>query len=272
MNREAAKNLQERLVWCKIEHRREPTISSRKGRPVILIIAENIVKRYGAETALDHVNIAVKQGEIACIIGPNGSGKSTLLSVMAGLLRPDGGTVYYQGKAFSENRGALRQIGFVPQQDSLFADLSVKDNLSFWAAASNVPLSRALNLAVVQQLELGPMLRKRVKHLSGGMRRRVAIAAALVSEPLLLILDEPFAGLDLFHKSQLTQRLRQLRESGVTIIYTSHNADEIVLLSDTMYLLHKGKIALHKAVCTLPVEQAALNEYLLNLVRGESAQ
>ncbi|WRS28778.1 ABC transporter ATP-binding protein [Oscillospiraceae bacterium MB08-C2-2] len=215
------------------------------------------------------MELSVGQREIACIVGPNGSGKSTLLSILAGLLRPDSGRVLFGGKPLKPI-GSGRQIGFVPQKDSLFEELTVADNLAFWSAAAKVSLREALARPSVTQLELKPMLKKRVGALSGGMRQRISLAVGLLANPTLLILDEPFAGLDLFFKRQLITHLTELRKDGVTILYTSHNADEIAALCDRVFLLMNGKIALTRTLDTLPSSAQALNQYIYTFITGET--
>jgi len=237
-----------------------------------LITATNLVKTYKRETVLNHVSLSVQQGSATCVIGPNGSGKSTLLGILSGLLRADSGEVLFQGKPLAGQSALLRQIGFVPQQDSLFADLTVRDNLSFWAAAAHSSLARGLAIPAVAALGVKDMLRKPVEKLSGGMRRRTAIAAALLADPRLLILDEPFTGLDLSFKQELAQQLLLLKQGGITILYTSHNADEILPLSDTVCLLNGGRIALQASSESLPQDQGDLTHYLLLLIRGENAK
>ncbi|GHU50155.1 hypothetical protein AGMMS49975_00580 [Clostridia bacterium] len=193
-----------------------------------MIKAENITKKYGATKVLNDISFNIQKGECVCIIGRNGCGKSTLLNIVAGITRADSGSVSVSEK-----------IGYAPQDDILFADLSVSDNLKFWAAASGNKVDKT----VTQNLGLSEFLRKRVKTLSGGMRRRVSVAISVLANPEVLILDEPFAGLDIFYKKELSAYIRQLNESGKTIIYTSHSYDEIEGTAGRLLLIKNGGIA-----------------------------
>ena len=170
------------------------------------------------------------------MIGRNGSGKSTLLAIMAGLLKPDSGTVQMNGSPLSAAR-----IGYVPQQDSLFEELTVKDNILFRAAGANLSARKAAEADCVRLLDLHSIWKKKVRNLSGGMRRRVAIAASLIHSPDLILLDEPFSGLDLVQKQELLAHLCQLKQQGKTILYATHNTDEIVPPADAMIALQHGQ-------------------------------
>ena len=260
-------NLPYYSFWCNIISRCIASSRDQNRGRTELISAVNISKRYGKAVILDQVSIAVAPGEIVCIVGPNGSGKSTLLAILAGLLPADSGQVLYKGAPL---RRATGHIGFVPQQDSLFPELTTADNLSFWASAAGTSLPGTLGSPALRLLGLDELLHKQVRHLSGGMRRRAAIATALVGEPSLLILDEPFTGLDLYFKEQLAALLKRLRDAGVTLLYTSHNADEIAPLSDRMHLLSGGGIVMSAKTSALSQNREELTRYLLEHIRNQA--
>jgi len=199
-----------------------------------LIEAVDISKSYKGKSVLDSVNFSLLTGESAVIVGRNGAGKSTFLSILAGYLRPECGQVSIDKK----------NAAFCPQDDNLFDELTVKDNLLFWARAcessgsfNNEP---APNLAELFEVET--YIHKKVRHLSGGMKKCVAIICALSNNADVLILDEPFSGLDIFYKNTLLSAFRRLKASGKCIIYTSHNLDEIMGLDNKVYTLTNGKL------------------------------
>ncbi|MDR3091370.1 MAG: ABC transporter ATP-binding protein [Clostridiales bacterium] len=205
------------------------------GKGEYAAVVSDIYKKYGRVEAVRGVSLSVAEGERLCVIGRNGCGKSTLLGLIAGTLRPDSGEVRIKSGL---------KIGFAPQEDVLFADLSVLDNLKFWNAAAKggTPAAKSKN-ETVAALGLEPLLKKRVKALSGGMRRRVSIAAAQIRDPEILILDEPFSGLDAFYKRELSEFLTGLAKRGKTIIYTSHSPDEISGTADSVVLIEGGRVA-----------------------------
>ena len=222
-----------------------------------MIKAENVSKRYGGVWALRSVSLSVPRGQIAAVIGQNGCGKSTLLSILAGMLAPDSGQVNLNGRA-----------GFLAQGDSLFEELTVWDNLAFWASAAKLPAKQARNSPYIRLLGLEELLRKRVDRLSGGMRRRVAVCTALLHDPDILLLDEPFSGLDMIYRHELCVCLLELRaKKGKTILYTTHSAEELRALSDITLLLADGRIALSQSTGEL-FQQSEIQDKLLNMIRG----
>ncbi len=200
------------------------------------------------------------RGQIAAVIGPNGCGKSTLLAMLAGVLRPDEGSVLC----------ALppRQIGYVAQGDCLFEELSVTDNLMFWGAAAGLTAKAAARSPFAGLLGLDEFAKKRVSRLSGGMRRRVALCTALLGDPGLLLLDEPFTGLDMIYKQELASCLLELRaKGGKTILYTTHSADELGSLSDVTLLLANGRLIWSRETRAL-LGQGNLQDILTPYIRG----
>ena len=194
-----------------------------------MITAMGICKSYRKKLILSDINLEIKSGKSAVIVGKNGAGKSTLLSILAGYLKPDAGHVETHGK----------KVAFCPHGDDLFEDLTVRDNLAFWKNARGADLNAdILNLAKL--LEVDTYEHKRVRHLSAGMKKSVALICALTGNPAVLILDEPFTALDIFYKSALLQTLEELLKLGICIIYTSHSADEIMGVNSDIYALSGG--------------------------------
>ena len=196
-----------------------------------MITALGISKSYGGKLVLDCVDFTASMGESAVIVGRNGMGKSTFLSILAGYLRPDKGTVGMQGA----------NAAFCPQDDNLFEDLTVRDNIKFWTRARGGCKDQGFpDFAKI--LDIEAYADKRVRHLSGGMKKSVAIICALTNNSPVLILDEPFSGLDIFYKNAILKVLDTLRTMGKCIIYTSHNTDEIIGLDSEIYTISNAKL------------------------------
>ena len=188
-----------------------------------MIIAKNIKKSYLAPVLQD-VSLQIDAGEIIGLAGENGSGKSTLLAILAGITKQDAGDVYVE-----------RKIGLVPQEAALFDNLSVKDNLRFWAKAYKQDWKNALPILADES-----MLKKRVSQLSGGMKKRLSIALACLHNPQFLIMDEPTAALDIGFKGELKQMLDEIRSQGRSVIFSTHQPDELAWC-DRIYILRKGQ-------------------------------
>lgn len=196
-----------------------------------MITATNLTKSYNKTTILNNINFSAAPGESIVIIGRNGVGKSTFLSILAGYLRADSGNVETSGQG----------IAFCPQQDNLFEELSVRDNLLFWSRAKSSPLAPEA-IDFTDLLGVSEYMHKKVRHLSGGMKKCVAILCALSGGAEVLILDEPFSGLDIVYKDVLLKAFEQLKTMGKCIIYTSHNIDEIKGLESRIYAIFGGNL------------------------------
>ena len=216
---------------------------------------------------LGDVSFSVATGQIAAIIGKNGCGKSTLLSIVAGLLRPDDGRVLLSGEDPFAQPALRRKIGYLAQGDCLFEELSVGDNLRFWASAAGLSREAVRTGPYPELLGLCDFWQKRVCDLSGGMRRRVAICAALLSDPLYILLDEPFTGLDLVYRQELSSFLLAMKGLGKTLLYTTHSPEELASLSDVALLLSDGRIA--RCEDTKSIKQADLQAVFLSYLKGE---
>jgi len=192
-----------------------------------VIKATGICKSYKNKLVLDKIDFEIAAGDAAVFVGRNGSGKSTLLSILSGFLRLDSGNV---------TRPPLVQ--FCPQENSLFDELTVMDNLKFWQTASG----SQNNFAFTTMLGLDEYMQKKVKHLSGGMKKCLAICCTLTGNPDAIILDEPFAGLDILHKKKLLDVFKLLKAEGKTILYSSHSTDEICGLNADIYLVADAQI------------------------------
>ena len=210
-----------------------------------MIIAKGLTKVYGDFKAVDGIDFTVKRGESFGLLGPNGAGKSTTMKMIASTSQRTSGELLILGKDPNKNGPEIRaHLGVVPQQDNLDRELKVWENLMVYGRYFG--LSRKwLKVKINELLEFAQLVEKRnnkVEELSGGMKRRLTIARALVSEPEILMLDEPTTGLDPQARHILWDRLFRLKELGVTLVITTHYMDEAEQLCDRLMVMDKGKI------------------------------
>lgn len=207
-----------------------------------MVQVQNLTKRFGALTAVDQVSFEIAGGESVALWGENGAGKTTALRCLLGVI-PYQGTVRlggydttYQGKA------ARRLMGFVPQEISFHDDLSVLETLLFYARLKKTTIRTEHAAQMLDRLGLAKLLQKRVRDLSGGMKQRLALVIALLADPPLLILDEPTANLDVKARDQFLALLGELKESGKTLIFSSHRLEEVSALADRVLVIEAGKL------------------------------
>jgi sulfate transport system ATP-binding protein len=210
------------------------------------IVLEGITKTYGSVHALKSVGATVERNSLVALLGPSGCGKSTLLRIIAGFDHADGGAIRIDGKDVSNVPARGRGIGFVAQNYALFPHMTVGDNVGFALDVRNTPRTRTAKRVkeLLALVHLEGYESRLPRELSGGQRQRVALARALAAEPSILLLDEPFAALDLHVRRELRVWLRELHErTHVTTIIVTHDADEAMELADTIILLEHGSIA-----------------------------
>ncbi len=201
-----------------------------------------LAKRYGKIEALRGVDLAVPEGAVFGLVGPNGAGKTTLIKTLVGALRPSDGEVRVLGLEPLKDRSELRQcIGFMPQFPALYEDLSARDNIEFFGAAHRAPDLGEKVEDVLRLTELTARAKDQVHTLSGGMKRRVSLAGALVHRPKMLFLDEPTAAVDPQLRSRLWETFRKLAKSGVTLFISTHLMDE-AMLCNRVAILREGRI------------------------------
>ena len=213
-------------------------------QPVISI--QGLTKTYKSGLqALKPIDLTIAKGEIFALLGPNGAGKTTLISILCGIVTPSTGTVIADGHNIqSEYRAARSKIGLVPQELTTDAFETVWDTVSFSRGLFGKPANPAHIEKVIKDLSLWDKKDARIKELSGGMKRRVMIAKALSHEPMVLFLDEPTAGVDVGLRRDMWDLIRALRESGVTIILTTHYIEEAEAIADRIGVINKGRIVL----------------------------
>src|SRR2546430_4146873 len=212
--------------------------------PILRIAA--LEKRYASGLhALKNVNLEIRRGEIFALLGPNGAGKTTLINIVCGIVTPSSGTVTVDGHDIvSDYRAARAMIGLVPQELAITPFESVWQTVSFSRGLFGRPANPAYVEKVLKDVALWERRRSKIVTLSGGMKRRVLIAKALVHEPQVLFLDEPTAGVDVELRQEMWQVVRDLRPSGVTIILTTHYIEEAELMADRVGVINKGEIIL----------------------------
>jgi ABC-2 type transport system ATP-binding protein len=204
---------------------------------------QGLVKRFGSEMAIDHVDLVVPRSAIVGVIGASGGGKTTLIRILTGVLSPTAGRVEVLGSDPATASARQRQrIGYMPQASVLFPSLSVWSNLQFVASLYAMPVRRRRRLReLVELVDLGEHRHKRLDHCSGGMQRRVALAATLVNDPELLFLDEPTAGVDPLLRERFWDRFRALRDSGRTIVVSTQYVGEAAQC-DLVAVMARGRL------------------------------
>jgi ABC-2 type transport system ATP-binding protein len=212
--------------------------------PIISVV--NLSKLYASGfRALNGVHLAIERGEIFALLGPNGAGKTTLINVICGIVTPSGGSVTVDGHdILRQYRAARAKIGLVPQELATDAFESVWDTVKFSRGLFGKPPNPKYLEKVLDDLSLLERKSSVIMTLSGGMKRRVLIAKALAHEPKILFLDEPTAGVDVELRRDMWEMVRRLRESGVTIILTTHYIEEAEQMADRIGVINKGEIIL----------------------------
>nr|WP_272905613.1 ABC transporter ATP-binding protein [Sediminivirga luteola] len=209
------------------------------------ITASSLTKRYGDFTAVDGIDFTVARGESFGLLGPNGAGKSTTMRMIAAVSERTGGELLVAGLDPERHGPEVRaRLGVVPQQDNLDEELSVRENIIMYGRYFGLPRRYLVSKAeeLLEFAQLSHKARARVEDLSGGMKRRLTIARALVNEPQVLLLDEPTTGLDPQARHVLWDRLFRLKESGTTLVLTTHHMDEAEQLCDRLIVVDQGAI------------------------------
>jgi ABC-2 type transport system ATP-binding protein len=211
-----------------------------------IISVSNLTKTYASGLqALKRIDLEIREGEIFALLGPNGAGKTTLINIICGIVNPSSGTVSVGGHDIIRDwRPARELIGLVPQELAITPFESVWQTVSFSRGLFGKPANPAYVEKVLKDVALWDRRKSKIVTLSGGMKRRVLIAKALVHEPQVLFLDEPTAGVDVELRQEMWQVVRALRASGVTIILTTHYIEEAELMADRVGVINKGEIIL----------------------------
>lgn len=213
-------------------------------RRIFMLIVKDIYKSYKKETVLSGISFDVDAGNIIGISGANGAGKTTLINIIASVLEPDKGEITLNNISLSDRSAYRNQIGYVPQSIALSSRLSVYRNLEFWGAIRGLrglELKQAIESAA-EQSNVKDFLKKPVGQCSGGMARRVNLAAGIIGNPFLILLDEPTTGIDEINRDIILDSIRTLRNSGRIVLMVNHYADEMRNLCDRIIQIKAGVI------------------------------
>ena len=208
------------------------------------VVMQDVLKRYGSFISVDHVNIAIRQGEIFGLLGPNGAGKSTLIKMLCGLLRIDRGSITVGDLDVVKHTFEVKKsIGLVPQDLAIYEKLTAEENVTYFARLYGLR-GHALKESVKQSLDFVGLYERRNQRpveFSGGMKRRLNIACAITHRPQLVIMDEPTVGIDPQSRNHILESVRTLHREGATIIYTSHYMEEVEAISHRVGILDHGR-------------------------------
>lgn len=210
-----------------------------------LFACRGLEKRFGSHLVVDDVGFEIAVGEAYGLLGPNGAGKTTTISMLCGLLEPDAGEVRVAGRRLADDpAGSKAMIGYVPQEIALYSDLSARENLFFFGRLYGLRGTRLARRVseVLDLVDLADRARERVGTYSGGMKRRMNIAAGLLHEPKLLVLDEPTVGVDPQSRNVILERISEMNRQGVALLYTSHYMEEVERLCDRIGIMDGGRM------------------------------
>jgi ABC-2 type transport system ATP-binding protein len=207
------------------------------------LVANGLTKSFGAVRAVSGISLEVAPGEIYGLLGPNGAGKTTTLSMITGILRPDAGSVHIGGLPVTKTRARIR-LGLVPQEIALYPELTALENLHFFGRLQG-KRGKDLRQRAREALDivgLGAQAKKRINTFSGGMKRRVNIAIALVHSPEVIVMDEPTVGVDSQSRNAILDQVSQLAATGVSVVFASHYMDEVQRLCDRLGIIDGGEM------------------------------
>jgi lipopolysaccharide export system ATP-binding protein len=232
-----------------------------------LIATEKLAKEYAGRRVVNGVSVNVKAGEIVGLLGPNGAGKTTTFNMVVGIVKPDEGAVKFGGKNIASlpmHKRARLGIGYLTQEPSVFRKLSVEENILAILETCKISREeRGVRLKyLLEELDLTPVAKSKAFMLSGGEKRRLEITRALVTSPKLLLLDEPFSGIDPIAVYEVQKIVRRLKERGLGILITDHNVRETLKLIDRGYIIHKGQVLVEGSAEFLANDPKAREIYL----------
>jgi ABC-2 type transport system ATP-binding protein len=210
-----------------------------------ILTVTDVVKRFGDFTAVDGVSFSIREGEIFGLLGPNGAGKTTIISTISCLIEPTAGDIVVDGSSVNTDTAAVkRALGIVPQDIALYPTLTAAENLKFWGRMYGLTgslLEERLGEALVTA-GLVDRAKERIEKYSGGMKRRVNIAAGIMHHPRLLLMDEPTVGIDPQSRNHILETVKELNRRGMTVLYTSHYMEEVEFLCDRVGIMDHGKL------------------------------
>jgi ABC-2 type transport system ATP-binding protein len=240
----------------------------------VLINIKNVTKRFKNNIAVNDVSLEILKDEVFGFVGPNGAGKSTLISILTTLIKPDKGDILINGYSIlSEETSIRRMIGFVPQDIALYPTLTGYDNLKFWGSLYGLRGSKLKDRIdeVLNVVSMEDRALDKVNEYSGGMKRRINIAVALLHSPSILIMDEPTVGVDIISRYYIIDTIRNLKHKGRTIIYASHDIEEMEMMCDRIAIINKGKILKHDSIENMRKENEGkkLKDIVLDVILSD---
>jgi len=243
---------------------------------MVILKVQNLVKKYGDRTVVNGVSFHVRQGEIVGLLGRNGAGKTTSFRMTIGMITPNDGQVVFEGHDVSGMpmyKRARLGMGYLSQEPSVFKRLTVEENL--WAILETRPMSRqdrrTTSDRLLEQFGLGVVRKQLAMTLSGGERRKLEIARALITEPSLILLDEPFTGVDPVAIEDLQRETRRLRdEQNISVLITDHHAERTLEICDRVYIVHEGRVLREGTPRELINDELVRKVYLGQTFRGDA--
>lgn len=207
-----------------------------------VLAIEHLRKQYQSHKAVDDISFSIPQGCVFGLLGPNGAGKTTLLRMVTGILYPDSGTIQFYGRPFDASKD-IQQIGYMPEERGLYKKMKVGEHILYLAQLKGIGLSEARNRAYywVRRLDLTEWWNKKVGDLSKGMQQKVQFISTILHEPKLLILDEPFSGLDPINTNLIKDEILELSKKGTTVIFSTHRMEQVEEICSQIVLVNMGK-------------------------------
>ncbi len=241
---------------------------------MILLEVKNLIKRYNGRAVVDEVSLHVGQGEIVGLLGRNGAGKTTMFRMTIGIIRPEGGSVMFDGVDVTHTamyKRARQGMGYLSQEPSIFQRLTVRQNLL--AILETMNLSRRDRHAkcdhLLDQFSLTIQQKQLARTLSGGERRKLEIARALITNPTMILLDEPFSGVDPIAVEELQGEIRGLKDRGISVLLTDHNVRETLTVTDRSYIIDSGRVLREGTPRDLIKDELVRKTYLGHTFRGD---
>lgn len=235
------------------------------------IRVSNLLKIYGEQKAVNDISFSVKEGEIVGFLGPNGAGKSTTMKILTGYLKPTSGEVKVCDLDISESLPEIkRKVGYLPESNPLYTDMYVREYLGFMASVHRLPDQKAAVNKAIDMVGLDPEQKKKIGQLSKGYKQRVGLAAALIYDPEVLILDEPTTGLD---PNQIVEIREVIREQGMnkTVLFSSHILQEVEAVCDRVIIINKGKLVADDTLSALQGGKSPIQSILVEFAHPVEA-
>jgi ABC-2 type transport system ATP-binding protein len=220
------------------------------------LVVNNVYKRFDATQAVTDLSFAVRAGEIFALLGPNGAGKTTMIRMVLDILRPDTGTIQVLGDTI--NQSIKDRIGYLPEERGLYKNLTVLDCLAYMGRLKGMSMSdaRCRSVELLERVELGDVINKKVNQLSRGMQQKAQFAATILHDPEVIIVDEPFSGLDPVNTLLIKEMLLEMKQQGKTIIMSTHMMHQVEAMADRLMMVNKGEKVLYGPVAEIRQQYA----------------